>query len=53
MDEYHDLLTTAYFLKNIAILTAKGTTFRCLLMGTSENEVNLGSFSLESSLHSA
>ena len=27
-----------YFLKNIAILSAKGTTFRCLLMGISKNE---------------
>ena len=27
-----------YSLKNIAILSAKGATFRCLLMGTSENE---------------
>ena len=34
----HDLLTMAYSLKNIAILSAKGTTFRCLLMGTSKNE---------------
>ena len=29
----------AYSLKNIAILSAKGTTFRCLLIGTSKNEV--------------
>ena len=28
----------AYSLKNIAILTAKGTIFRCLLMGTNKNE---------------
>ena len=28
----HDLLATAYSLKNIAILNAKGTTFRCTLM---------------------
>ena len=28
----------AYSLKNIAILNAKGATFRCLLMGTSKNE---------------
>ena len=34
----HDLLTIAYSLKNIAILSAKGTTFRCLLMGISKNE---------------
>ena len=33
----HDLLTI-YLLKNIAILSAKGTIFRCLLMGTSKNE---------------
>ena len=29
----HDLLTMAYSLKNIAILSAKGATFRCVLMG--------------------
>ena len=34
----HDLLTMAYSLKNIAILSAKGTTLRCLLMGISKNE---------------
>ena len=34
----HDLLTIAHSLKNIAILSAKGTTFRCLLMGISKNE---------------
>ena len=34
----HDLLTMACSLKNIAILSAKGATFRCLLMGTSKNE---------------
>ena len=34
----HDLLTMAYSLKNIAILSAKGVTFRCLLMGISKNE---------------
>ena len=37
-DRCHDLLTMAHSLKNIAILTAKGTTLRCLLMGTSKNE---------------
>ena len=26
------------FFKNIAILSAKGTTFRCTLMGISKNE---------------
>ena len=34
----HDLLTIAYSLKNIAILNAKGNTYRCILMGISENE---------------
>ena len=34
----HDFLTMAYSLKNMAKLSAKGTTFRCLLMGTSKNE---------------
>ena len=28
----------AYSLKNIAILSAKGTIFRCLLMSISKNE---------------
>ena len=34
----YDLLTMVYSLKNIAILTAKGATFRCLLMGVSKNK---------------
>ena len=34
----HDLLTMAYSLKNITILSAKGTTFRGLLMGISKNK---------------
>ena len=34
----HDLLTMAHSVKNIAILSAKGTTFRCLLMGISKNK---------------
>ena len=34
----HDLLTMAYSLKNIAILSAKGATFRCLLIGISKNK---------------
>ena len=34
----HDLLTMAHSLNNIAILSAKGTTFRCLLMGISTND---------------
>ena len=33
-----DLLTIAYSLKDIAILNAKGATFRCILMGISKNE---------------
>ena len=38
-NRYHDLLTMAYSLKNVAILSPKGTAFRCLLMGISKNEV--------------
>ena len=34
----HDLLTIAHSLKNIAILSAKGNTFRCLWRGISKNE---------------
>ena len=34
----NDLLTMAHSLKNIAILSAKGATFRCLLMGINKNE---------------
>ena len=37
-NKYHDLLTIAYCLKTIAILSPKGTTFRCILMGISKNE---------------
>ena len=37
-NKYHDLLTMTYSLKNIAILNAKGTTFRCILMSISKNE---------------
>ena len=37
-NECHDLLRMTYSLKNIAILSAKGATFRCLLMGISKNE---------------
>ena len=32
----HDLLTMAYPLKEVAILSAKGATFKCLLMGISK-----------------
>ena len=35
---WYDLLTIAHPLKNIAILSGKGATFRCLLMDTSKNE---------------
>ena len=34
----HDLLTMAHSLKNMAISSAKGATFRCLLMGISKSE---------------
>ena len=34
----HDLLMIAYSSKDIAILNAKGATFRCILMGISKNE---------------
>ena len=34
----HDLLTMAHSLKNIAIMSAKENTFRCLLIGSSKNK---------------
>ena len=34
----HDLLTMTYSLKNIAMLSAKGATFRSIFMGISKNE---------------
>ena len=34
----HDLLTITHSLKNIAILSTKGATFRCLLMVINKNE---------------
>ena len=34
----HNLLTMAYSLKNRAILSAKGATFRCVLMDISKKE---------------
>ena len=34
----HDLLKIAYYLKDIAILNAKGNTYRCILTGISKNE---------------
>ena len=36
----HDFLTIGYSLKELAILSAKGTTFRCILMRTSKNEAS-------------
>ena len=45
----HDLLAMAHSLKNKAILSAKGATFRCLLEGINKNEAleklnNLGTY---------
>ena len=37
-NECHDLLTMAYSLKNIAILSAQLAIFRCVFMGISKNE---------------
>ena len=37
-NQCHDLLSIAYSLKDIAILNAKGATFRCILMGISKNK---------------
>ena len=37
-DKYHDLLPIACSFEDIAILNAKGNTFRCILMGISKNE---------------
>ena len=34
----HDVLTTAYELKNIAILNVKGVDSRCILWAISKNE---------------
>ena len=34
----HDVLRIAYSLKNIAILNAKGNTYRYFLIGISKNE---------------
>ena len=34
----HGLIAIAHSLKNIAILSAKGNTFRCLLRGISKNK---------------
>ena len=35
----HDFLTMTNSLKDIAVLSAKCATFRCILMGISKNEV--------------
>ena len=35
----HDLLAMAYSLKNVSISSAKGATFRCLLMSINKDEV--------------
>ena len=34
----HELLTMAYLFENIAILSTKGATFRCILWGISRNK---------------
>ena len=34
----HDLLMIAYSLKDVAILNAKGNTYRCTLMGISKKQ---------------
>ena len=34
----HDVLMTAYGLKNIAILNVKGVDYRCILWGNNRNE---------------
>ena len=34
----HDVLMTAYDLKNIAILNVKGVDYRCFLWGVSKND---------------
>ena len=45
----HDVLMTAYDLKNIAILNVKGVDFRCILRGISKDEAvnRLNNFVLE------
>ena len=37
-DKCHDVLTTVYELKNIAILNVKGVDYRCILRIISKNE---------------
>ena len=45
----HDVLMTAYELKNIAILNVKGADFRCILCGITRDEAanRLNNFVLE------
>ena len=38
----HDLLMTAYELKNIVKLNVKGVDFRCILWGISRDEAVIG-----------
>ena len=37
-NKYHDILMTAYELKNVAILNVKGADFRCILWGISRDQ---------------
>ena len=37
-NKFHDVLMTAYKLKNIVILNVKGAGFRCILWGISRHE---------------
>ena len=37
-NKWHDVLTIAHSLKDVAILSAKENTYRCILMGISKNE---------------
>ena len=37
-NKYHDVMMTAYELKNIAKLNVKGVDFRCILLGISRDE---------------
>ena len=48
----HDVLITAYDLKNIAILKVKGVHFRCILRGISRDEAvnSLNNYVLEDEL---
>ena len=48
----HDVLITAYDLKNIAILKVKGVDFRCILRGISRDEAvnSLNNYVLEDEL---